>query len=435
MFSLPLPGGRGVHYAWVILATVLFIQALRTGIRLSFGVFIDPLVEQYGWSRGAISFAYTLQFLSGIPVTLMAGWLGERLGARMVVVVATLLFTLGMVLTAHASTLWQFYLSFGVLVGGVGTTALIIVLPIVLTRWFYHSLGLAMGLAWMGVGVGPIFISPLFRWLIENVGWQESFYLVGIGAGAAMLAGAAVLRNRPQDKGLPPYGLAPGASVAGGQDPAPAITVPFSQIRATRSFWGLSFVHFFGCIGHSVPLAHIVSMATFQGIPGVAAAGILSLFSATSIASRLGASLLSEVWGGRKSLALILLFQTTPLLILFGAKDLWGFYLFAIFFGLGYGGESVGFPIYNRQYYGMGAPLTTIYAYQMALAEVGMAVGGWFGGALFDWTGGYTWTVAVAVVAGYAGMFTSLLLPHYRRPAVAALSKPSPAPLSPTPGP
>lgn len=416
MLSLPWKRGSKIHYAWVILATVLVIQAMRTGIRLSFSVFIDPLVEQYGWSRGAISFAYTLQFLSGIPVTLMAGWLGDRLGARRVVFFSTLLFTLGMVLTATATHLWQFYLYFGILVGGVGTTALIIVLPVTISYWFQQRLGMAMGLAWIGVGVGPIFLSPLFRWLIEDVGWQRSFYIMGIGAGAMMLLGAAVLRNRPQDMGLKPYGAAPaGVSADPAQSLATAAVLPFSQVRTTFGFWGLALVHFFGCIGHSVLLAHIVSIATFRGIPGLAAAGIVSLFSATSLISRFGTSLWSETRGARSTLALVLLLQTTPVLILLVAKELWVFYLFAILFGLGYGGESVGFPIFNRQFYGMRGPLTTIYAYQMALAETGMAVGGYLGGALFDWSGSYTWTIVLALVAGYAGLLVALTLPRYRR--------------------
>lgn len=230
-----------------------------------------------------------------------------------------------------------------------------------------------------------------------------------------MLLGVAVLRNRPQDMGLKPYGAPAGVSADPGQSRAVAPALPFSQVRTTFGFWGLCFVHFFGCIGHSVILAHIVSIATFRDIPGLAAAGIVSLFSATSLISRFGTSLWAEARGARTTLALVLLLQTTPVLILLGAKELWVFYLFAILFGLGYGGESVGFPIFNRQYYGMRGPLTNIYAYQMALAEIGMAVGGWFGGALFDWSGSYTWTIVLALVAGYAGLLVALTLPRYRR--------------------
>ena len=75
----------------------------------------------------------------------------------------------------------------------------------------------------------------------------------------------------------------------------------------------------------------------------------------------------------------------------------------------------VGFPIFNRQYYGLNAPLNTIYSYQIAGAMLGMAMGGWIGGALFDWTGIYTWSILVSVGAGLLGVMAALLLPSFKR--------------------
>jgi MFS family permease len=109
-----------------------------------------------------------------------------------------------------------------------------------------------------------------------------------------------------------------------------------------------------------------------------------------------------------------MLIQTLPILLLLGSGDLWWFYSFAFFFGIGYGGEMVGFPIFNRQYYGARAPLSAIYSYQMAGALVGMSLGGWLGGALFDWTGAYTWAVLVSFAAGFAALGATLFLPRHR---------------------
>jgi MFS family permease len=159
----------------------------------------------------------------------------------------------------------------------------------------------------------------------------------------------------------------------------------------------------------------MVSIATFAGVPGIAAAGVLSMALASSFISRVGMSLIAESRGGRFTLTLAVLLQTLPTLLLLSARELPLFYSFAFLFGIGYGGEMVGFPIFNRQYYGMGAPLNTIYAYQMAGAMLGMAVGGWLGGALFDWTGVYTWSILAAVAAGFLGITAALVLPSRHR--------------------
>jgi MFS family permease len=125
--------------------------------------------------------------------------------------------------------------------------------------------------------------------------------------------------------------------------------------------------------------------------------------------------MLSESRGSRTTLGLAMLLQTAPIFILVWADSLWAFYLFAFLFGIGYGGEMVGFPIFNRQFFGTNAPLSTIYGYQMAGATLGMALGGWLGGALFDLTGSYTWTAIAAIAYGFMGLLPAVFLPRHRR--------------------
>ncbi len=407
----------GPHYAWLILAAVWVLFAVSIGVRFSFGVFIDPLVAEYGWDRGGVSFAYSLQFLAGIPVTLVAGRLAERIGSRRIVMVGSFIFTIGMLLTATVSQLWQFQLYFGVLIGGLGSSVFVTLLPVLVTRWFYRRLGLVMGIMWTAVSLGPALFSPLMRWAIEDIGWRATFIAFGIIGGVLMLAASFLLRDHPREKNLAPYGGLPvetplihTGSVGG--------SLGLRQVTVMTSFWALVAVHTLGCIGHSIPLAHMVSIATFAGVPGVAAAGILSVALASSFISRLVMSLTAEARGGRFTLTIAVLLQTLPTLLLLGARDMPSFYTFAFLFGIGYGGEMVGFPIFNRQYYGMGAPLNTIYSYQMAGAMLGMAVGGWLGGALFDWTGVYTWSILAAVAAGFLGVTAALVLPSYHRQRV-----------------
>ena len=405
---------RRPHYAWIILGGAMVVLGISSAGRFAFGVMIDPLVAEYGWSRGAVSFAYSLQFLTGIPTVLIAGRIAEKVGIRTIAVVGTIVFSVGLLLTATITELWQFYLYYGALVGGVGASAFVSVLPVVLSRWFHVRLGLAIGIMWVSTSLGPTVFMPLLRWSLETVGWSETFIAFGLGGGALMLVASLYLRDRPRDKNLKPYGqefapLTPVASASQGS------RLDMRQVAVMTSFWGLTAVHFLGCIGHSIPLAHMVSMATFAGLSGVTAAGVLSLATAFSMASRLGMSLLAEARGSRVTLFLALVLQTLPTLLLLSAREVVSFYSFAVFFGLGYGGEMVGFPIFNRQYYGAEAPLHAIFSWQIAGAMGGMALGGWLGGILFDMTGAYTWSVLAAVAAGLLGMAAVAVLPAHKK--------------------
>ena len=122
------------HYAWLILAVVVVVLMVSTGVKFSFGVLIDPLVEAFGWSRGGISLAYTLQFLIGIPIVLVVGRLAEKITTRYLVIGSAVIFTAGMLLTATVTQLWQFQLYFGLLIGGFGSAAFTVLLPVLLSR-------------------------------------------------------------------------------------------------------------------------------------------------------------------------------------------------------------------------------------------------------------------------------------------------------------
>jgi MFS family permease len=158
-------------------------------------------------------------------------------------------------------------------------------------------------------------------------------------------------------------------------------------------------------------------MATFKGIPGLEAAGVLAAIAGASVFSRFGFSVLADRFGGRATLTASLLGQSVPVIILFFANEAWAFYLFAVVFGLCYGGEMVSFPIVNLQLFGTRAPLGSIFSFEMVGAGIGMALGGWLGGSLFDMTGDYTWSLCVSLVAGCLGLPLALTLPrHGRRP-------------------
>ena len=403
------------HYAWVILVAACVLSIVSRADSASFAVFIDPLVAQFGWKRGDISFAYALAFLAGMPAVVIMGWLGDRYGARKLMIGSSLLIAAGTVLLGTIKELWQFYVYYGLFVGSLGNAAFMVLLPVILTRWFNRHMGLALGIYWAALGAGAMIFAPLFRWLIDTRGWGWTFTFIGIVLGGILLAFSALIRSSPQEMGLSAYGVE-GSSEEQRIRAASAIApASLREILTRRPVWLLMGVHHLGCAGHAIILAHVVSMATFRGVSGVEAAGVLSTIAGISIVSRFAFSILTERLGGRGVLTLSLIGQSTSVLILFFASEAWVFYLFAVVFGLCYGGEMVGFPIINRQLFGEKAPLGSIYSFEMLGASTGMALGGWLGGVLFDVSGAYTWAIIASAAIGYLGLPLALYLPRHKK--------------------
>ncbi|HEY7742305.1 MAG TPA: MFS transporter [Burkholderiales bacterium] len=412
-----------LHYAWVVLFAACMLNIASRADHGSFGVFVEPLVELFGWSRGDISAAYSIAFIVGLPAVVIMGWLGDRYGARWLMIGAALLITVGTYLIGTITELWQFYVYYGFFVGSMGHAAFTVLLPVILTRWFDRYMGLAVGIYWAAMGIGPMIFAPVFRWLIETRGWPQAFTLIAVIVGVILLAFSLLIRSSPREMGLKPYGAEksppePHVPVAHGIAPA-----GLTGVLRQRSVWLLIAIHHIGCVGHSIILAHIVSMAIVKGVSGMEAAGVLGTLAGASAVSRFASALIAARFGGRILLTLALIGQGAPILILFFASDAWTFYAFALIFGLCYGGEMVGFPIINRQLFGATAPLGTIYSFQMVGAGTGMALGGWLGGFLFDVSGAYTWSIAAAILTTALGIPLALALPRHRRKPPATGSK------------
>ena len=405
-----------LHYAWVVLFAACALSIASRADHGSFGVFVEPLVEGFGWSRGDISFAYSIAFIVGLPAVVIMGWLGDRYGARILMMAASALITAGTLLLGTITELWQFYVFYGFFVGSMGHAAFTVLLPVILTRWFTRYMGLAVGTYWAAMGIGPMIFAPLFRWLIETRGWEGAFTTIGVIVGVILFAFSTLIRSKPEEMGLAPYGADDIPTNAPAHGSAASAPVPVRKILSQRPVWLLIGIHLLGCAGHSVVLAHVVSMAILQGISGMQAATALSMIAGASAVSRFASALIAARFGGRVLLTLALVGQSAPVFILFFAHEAWTFYAFALIFGLCYGGEMVGFPIINRQLFGASAPLGTIYSFQMVGAGIGMALGGWLGGLLFDLSGAYTWSIIAAIVLTLVGLPLALALPRHKQP-------------------
>ena len=275
------------HYAWVIVVIIAGMQIVGTSIRMAFGVFIDPLEQQFQWSQGGIGFTYALCSIVSALVSPWAGNIGDRFGARRAMIFGTSLFLVGMILTAFITELWHFWITYGLVLGVAQAIFLVPLIPAAMI-WFRRHLGLAMGLVMASWGLGPALATPLIAYMLEVIGWKASFLILGMTSFVLMLIMIAIFRNRPGDISVLAYGTEADDPPLSDRLPPLELLEEFKgHMRKTAAYWNMSSIHFLGCVGHAVILIWIIPMATQGGLTLVGASLIITVMSVVSIVTRL----------------------------------------------------------------------------------------------------------------------------------------------------
>ncbi len=414
-------GGRHVHYAWVIVAVGALMRLFSSSFRSSSSILIPRLVDSFGWSYGAVGLGFAIQWIVSGLFGPPAGWLGDRYGVRWTMRLGAVLFIVGMVLTGFMRELWQFYLFFGVILSAA-MGIFQVPLTAAVTLWFRKHLGTGMGLLQSSQGIGPLVAVPIMLYIIHLFGGgldglRAAFWIPGIVGGAVILVMIKFFYNEPAEIGARPFGAPedePIKAVQTGEIAKVRTKVFQKQAQKTGAFWNLIGIHFWGCAGHAIILVYLVAMAEDEGVSKGLAAGAFVTMSVTSTITRFAVPVIADRMGSRPAMAGCFFLQVAPIFLLFFAQDAWHFYLFAVLFGIGFGGEMSAFPIINRQYYGSG-PIGTTYGYQMMGAGVGMAAGALMGGQLRDITGNFDATMGLSLALSMVGVISIMLLPTTKK--------------------
>ncbi|MEX0761742.1 MAG: MFS transporter [Dehalococcoidia bacterium] len=407
-----------MHYAWVIVAVGAVAQMVGSAIRMSFGVLITPLEETFGWSPGAIGLAYAWMSIVTALFSPIAGSMGTRFGARRTMSVGVALFFIGMMWTSQTGSLWELYISYGLVFGIAQALFLVPVIPAV-ANWFRRHLGLGTGIMMVSWSLGPAIAVQVMALLFESVGWQETFIIAGV-VGTVVLGGLMLLfKDTPEQAGKKPYGWKSGDKplVTKGEVYNKQSRQFQGFIYRTNAFWNLINIHFLGCAGHAIILVGIIPLATHRGLSLLEASSILALISAVSVSTRFLAPVLSDKIGSKGVMFFCFFGQGAGVLMLLWANTPLEFYLFAILWAVPYGGEGTAFPVINRQYYGH-SPMGPTYGWQLLGAGLGMALGGALPGMVFDITGAYTWAIILSAAFSLAGAAAILALEPTRDPLI-----------------
>src|SRR5438093_4960652 len=418
-----LPGG--LHYSWVIVGILVVVQVIGSAISQSAGVMVAPLRDphgDFGWGIGTIGALIAVYYVVGALFAPVSGWLGERYGARHLMLAGGLLYGGSMLLLGLVRQPWQFLLTFSCLLSLTQSICLVPLMAAV-SGWFRRRLGLGTGILWAAGGLGAALLAPVVSSLLAQLGWQGTFWSLGAVGGGLILSLTVFFRNRPADLGLMPYG-------ATAADPPEVVRSPALErlqrqvfthhMRRTRAFWHLPLIHGLGCAGHGIVLIYVVPLAVEQGLTLVSASVILSLISVCSIGSRLLTPIVAERSGGKPIMAAALFIQGLAVLVLFWAHEMWTFYLFGSLFGIGFGGEMSAYLVVNRQYFGAG-PTSTLYGWEMLGAMLGHAVASGLAGLVLYVTGAFPPVLVLSMAFSLVGVLVILhlessarvLIPHW----------------------
>jgi MFS family permease len=390
-------------YGWVVVGAGALMTCVAFGSMLSLAVFLLPISEAMGWSRAGVSAAATLDFLFMGFAAFFWGALSDRIGTRIVVLAGSVILGLGLVGASRAQSLWQFQLLFGGLIG-IAAGSFYAPMVALASAWIDKHRSLAVALVSAGMGVAPLTVAPSASFLITAYDWRTAMLVIGIAAWALLIPACFLVRPAPQRADRP--------SAATANMPATEWTA--AQALRTPQFAALAGAHFACCAAHSGPIFHMVSYAMVCGIAPLTAVTVYSLAGFSGLGGRLLLGAMADRLGAKPVLVGGLFVQALCIATYLAVARLGEFYALSVVFGLAYGGVMPLYAVLVREYFGARI-MGTVFGAVSAFASLGMALGPWAGGYVYDTFHGYTWLHAGSFAIGLAAVAVALSFPSKRR--------------------
>jgi predicted MFS family arabinose efflux permease len=296
---------------------------------------------------------------------------------------------------------------------GVAAGSLYAPLTATATHWFTRHRSLAVALVSAGMGIGSMTLSPLARWLITAYDWRVAMSTLGMLSWLLIIPAALLIRKPPAL-----------ANVIGADAPADRDDREFTVARAlcTPQFAAISFTYFCCCAAHSGPIFHMVSYAMDCGVPAMAAATVFGAAGLASLSGRITGGLAADRVGAKRMIIAGLALQAVSVSLYLFTRELTSFYALALMFGFSYGAVMPLYAILVREYFGARIMGTMFGAVNMA-STLGMALGPWTGGLVYDLYGSYFWLYVGSCSIGLGAVLIALT---FRPPRPLSLALPTP---------
>ena len=362
--------------AWGRLVAAVLLSMLGSAPMWSVVVVLPAVQAEFGTARAGAALPYTMTMVGFVVGGVLMGRVADRFGVMVPVLIGAVSLGLGGVAAALAPTLVVFGLAYGVLMGCFGAAAVFGPLIADVSLWFSRRRGIAVALAASGNYLAGTLWPPLLQWGVQTIGWRQAHLVMGIVCVVAMLPLALALRRRAP---LPPPAPAPAKGVAA--------TTPMglspNTLQAVLGFAGIAC-----CVAMAMPQVHIVAYCVDLGFGAQRGAEMLSLMLAAGIVSRLAFGVVMDRIGGLRTLALGSALQGVALFLFLPADGMVALYVVSAVFGLFQGGIVPSYAMIVRENFPPQEAGTRV-GIALSSTLVGMALGGWMAGAIFDATGSY----------------------------------------------
>ncbi len=372
---------NSANFRWFVVAAAALVLGIAMGMLVNgFSSFVRPIEAQFGWNRADVAMVNSIG-LVGIAIGGIAiGIIADRVAVRAICVIGAITLSIALLLASQADELWQFYSIFFV-AGFIGGGALFAPVIALVGNWFVKGAGLAIGIVSAGQALGQGLVPFIAAYLIQFLGWQNAFVVLGLGAACTLIPLSFLLRQPPQ------------IAVAQTAESGEVTLSPYFTIPA------LCVAVFGCCTCMAVPLMHLVPLVQDVCGVGAEAGGPLLAMLISAIAGRIFIGRLSDILGPIAAWMMATAWQTTLVLGFVMIDTLEGFWLFAPLYGFGYGGVMTGVLVTVRAL-SPPAHRASATAIVLAFGWLGHAFGAWQGGFFYDLTGDYLVSYANAAFSG-----------------------------------
>ncbi len=396
-------------YGYIVVLAALLMWIVGWGTRGCFGIFFKPMADELGFTRtlmsGAVSMASILTAILGA----VNGRLCDKFGPRKVITMGGAFLGISHLLISRATGIWQVYFFWG-LVSAMGFSVLGPALMSTVSRWFVKRRGLMIAIVSAGAGVGGMIFAPATAWLTLTYSWRIGWIIIGAITLTFMLASGLFLKRDPSELGQLPDG-AKRIKKSEEQKQSPILNskgLTLAEAFRTRQFWILSIILLFFGLNRGI-IVHIAPHVTDIGFSLTTAGSILAVNSGVSIVGRLLMGQLADLIGSRRSLIIgFILFPVAFLALLIG-ESVWTLYIWAVLFGLAWGGVAVLRFSTAGELFGissLGVIMGTVEMFATAGSGITPLLAGW----LFDITHSYQLVFLTCIATGVIGFVMSCFL-------------------------
>jgi MFS family permease len=370
-------------YAWWRLVATLGLMTVGSSAMYVVAVVLPAVQAEFAVGRSEASVPYTLLMIGFGFGGILMGRLADRFGVTVPLFIGAAGLGLGFLAAALAPNIWLFALAHGIGLGLFGCSATFAPLVADTSLWFVRRRGIAVGICASGNYLAGAVWPPIVQHLVETQGWRTAYGVLAVVCAVTLPLLALALRPRPP---AAVAGVSPQAAAAstGSSGPAQPFGLSPGSAQALLCVAGLAC-----CVAMSMPQVHIVAYCGDLGYGAARGAQMLSLMLAFGIASRLISGLICDRIGGLRTLLLGSVLQGVALLLFIPFDSMTSLFIISALFGLFQGGIVPSYAIIVREHFPpaeAGARVGTVLMFTM----LGMALGGWLSGQVFDWTGSYT---------------------------------------------